>query len=441
MSAKTVEDLLAGPTEISWMLFEHVRPIIAEYLQTGRVLSIDDVFKKQGRNATVARKEAEDKVVEGANAWIEEGLQDLYAVQGFFEREMRKADEPKSIDTHMYTTYGEFHNGFTGHARRMIKISNLPEKIVDALNTIIKFNPESKGIDLCRSVYLGMRHGELRITDNPSYPIVFQVSRIKDARRLGNKFARYACEAIMEWKRVQSYLDGKEKKAQERDKKIGRGLNKLLSGNKDEKKMGEKIIENFGAMHAYELRTPFSEEEVLQITEKGVDAFEYILMRSRVSDVLGAMDVVRDEKEVTKLMERAKNGRFVGKERYNVLLGKRLQREGNEWGYTDKFIVDDQERRIFTYAIPKRRLNRYNIRIDYGLEALKNYAEDAVGGEKSHILHEARQEAKIKTWARDIRRLYLMLSNAASFPLERLDIKRHEVYKGFSFQQEGARAK
>ena len=56
MVANTVDDLLNGPTEISWMLFEHVRPIVMEYLQTGRVISIEDVFRgnqREGRRGHI----------------------------------------------------------------------------------------------------------------------------------------------------------------------------------------------------------------------------------------------------------------------------------------------------------------------------------------------------------------------------------------------------
>ncbi|MBI5003059.1 hypothetical protein HZC31_06760 [Candidatus Woesearchaeota archaeon] len=444
MVANTVDDLLEGPTEISWMLYNLVEPIVRGYLENGRVISIDDVFldkggRKNRREAETERRAAEEEILRNVNAWIEEGLEDLYATQAFFDREMRKAEAVKPIDTHMFTTYGAFHEGFTSHAQRFIRASNLPPETVEALRKIIDFDRRETGITLNRSVYLGMRHGTLRITDIPSYPIVFQVSRIKDPTRMGRKFARYVCEGIQEWRIMQAYLDGHENR-KERDKKIAEGLKELENGNKDDRKTAERIIENFGAMHAHGLRTPFAEQEELHIGREGVDPLEYVLMRCRVSDVLGVMNVVRTESEVKELIERTKNGKFYGEENYRALFGKRLRKEGKTWGYVNEFIVDDQGRRIFTYGVPKRPLERNNIRIDFGVEALRNYADDAVGGERSHIIHEARQEVRIKGWRRDIQKLYGAICNAVNSPLERLDMKRYEVYKGFPFQTE-ARAK
>ncbi len=443
MVANTVDDLLAGPTEISWMLFgDIVRPIITEYLRTGRVVSIDDVFKRKeegsrrsSTEANAARQEVEEGILRRANAWIEEGLEDLYATQAFFDREMRKAEEPKPTDTHMFTTYGAFHEGFTTHARKFVRASSLPTGTVETLTRIIDFQPKATGITLDRSVYLGMRHGTHKISDMPSYPIIFQVSRIKDPGRMGRKFARYICEGIQEWRIIQACLDGYENR-EERDRKIAEGLGELQRGTREERKAAEKIVENFGAMHAHGLRTPFAEQEGLHIKREGVDPLEYVLMRCRVSDVLGVMDVVRTESEVRELIERTKNGKFYGEGNYKALFGKRLRKEGKTWGYENDYIVDDQGRRIFTYIVPGRPLRRNNIRIDFGVEALKNYADDAVGGERSHMLHEARQEARVREWRRDVQKLYYALCNAINNPLERLDVKQYEVYKGFPFGTE-----
>ena len=118
------------------------------------------------------------------------------------------------------------------------------------------------------------------------------------------------------------------------------------------------------------------------------------------------------------------------------MFGKRLRKEGKTWGYVNDVIVDDQGRRIFTYTIPRRPLGKNNIKVDFGIEALRNYADDAVGGERSHLIHEARQEARIKEWRRDVQRLYNAFCDAVSGPLERLDVKQYEVYKGFPFGTE-----
>ena len=132
-SVNTVDDLLAGPTEISWLLFEHVQPIIREYLEKGRVISIDDVFldkagRKNKKEAETARRTAEEEITRRSKCWIEEGLNDLYAAQTLFEREMRRAEEPKPTDTHIYETYEKYHLDYVKHLGSIIKARTLLEK-------------------------------------------------------------------------------------------------------------------------------------------------------------------------------------------------------------------------------------------------------------------------------------------------------------------------
>ena len=446
-SVNTVDDLLAGPTEISWLLFEHVQPIIREYLEKGRVISIDDVFldkagRKNKKEAETARRTAEEEITRMSKCWIEEGLNDLYAAQTLFEREMRRAEEPKPTDTHIYETYEKYHLDYVKHLGSIIKASNLPRITVGELERVTSYNTREAGLDLSRTIYLGLRHGAHRITTHPAYPVVFQISRIKDPLRMVSKFARYLSEGIEEWRLLQSYIPENGSK-REIDTAVAYCIKELQESRKeDDRKTAEKITENFGAMHAYGLKTPFSPNEKLHIGTEGIDLMEYLLMRCRVSDVLGVINVTRTREDAELLLRRTTEGKFQGAHAYGALFGKVLREDKGRWQYVDEFIVDRHgDRRVFIYVTPERTPGENNIRIDFGYQALQENGEDAVAGKHSHLRHEAGQAAKVREWSRLRQRLYYAMEHAARSPLERLDIGRYEVYKGFPSETEKERRK
>ncbi len=435
MVVNTVESLLAGPTEISWMLFGHVAPIVREYLKTGRVVSIDDIFRgRDGKKRTVreadeARRKAEERIVRRAETWIEEGLTDLYRAQVFFDREMRKADDQNPTCTQLYKTYQGYHQGFVDYMKRMMKASTLPKETEKELQKVIAFDTRRTGVNLGRALCLGMRHGAYGITKHPSHPIVLQMSRIKDPQRMGTKFVRYLCEGIEEWRLLQSCTP----------EDIGKELDKLSKSKEDDRKTAEKIRENLGAMHAHRLKTPFAEQE-LRIGNEGINPMEYLLMRCRISDILGVLSVARNHEDAEQLLERSKNGRFQGAMAYKVLSGKVLRQKKGRWHYCNEFIVDRHgEKRAFAYIVPRREQGKNNIRIDFGYQGLRETAVDAVGGRESHLCHEARQAARVAEWRRDRQKLYHTLCPAVVSPLEQLTIHKYEVYRGFPFKEERAK--
>ncbi len=456
MVANTVNDLRAGPTEISWMLYDFVEPILREYLRpiitedarSGKVISIDEVFfdranKGNKREAESARRIAEEEIIRRAENWIEEGLSDLYAAQTFFDREMRKAEEPRPSDTHIYETYEEYHRDYVHHLQRIIKASgDLPKVTINELQKVIDYDTREAGLDLSRKIYLGLRHGAHGITTHHSYPVVFQLSRIKDPLRMASKFARYLVEGIEEWMLLRSYLPNNGSH-QESDAAIAYCIGRLQeSRSEDDRKTAEKIIENFGAMHAHGLKTPFSSNEELHIGRDGIDPMEYLLMRCRVSDVLGVINVTRTREDAELLLKRTIENRFQSAHSYGALFGKVLRKEKEGWQYVDGFVIDRHgERRTFIYVTPRTMQSENNIRIDFGYQALRENGEDAVAGRHSHLRHEARQAAKVQRWSRIRQQLYYTIEKSARSPLEQLNIERYEVYKGFPFQQEGARAK
>ncbi len=416
----SVDELLTDhPTNPSWLLFGHVRPIVEMYIKTGKAISIDEVFQ----NNSQKRQEQEEALAATISEWIEGGLPHLWAAENMFASFIRRAnvrEDGKEIDLHQFDVYSTYHKSFVGHADRIKKkskgiIAPETEALIDKIKA---YDPRENKLDLNREVHLAFKHGKLIVSREEHPQVLLQIGRIKEQGRMGKKFSRYLCNAMIEYEE----------------------LNKALKESENPE-LRRRIVETLGAMHAYKLQTPFAEQEDLRT--RVPNPVEYALMRARVSDVLGTALVVRERKEVYSVLKRLINGRFERNWEYGVLSGKRLQKERGKWEYVDALIIDDHIMRgenvlaagnnnIYTYVVPKETSGRFNWRVDFGIYGFSDFCMDAVGAPGSHLMYEAKQEKEVEEWKitkPGVYKLYQSMVNAVGAVLERVDIRKYALFK------------
>lgn len=360
----------------------------------------------------------------------------LYAAQLAFDnlmkRRTRKRNE-REIDMHVYREYGEFHRNFLAHAQRTVEQSKqLPNQTQEVIRRIMRFNPETNHVDLQREIHLGLRHGTQMISashEAPQYPVVFQVSRIKELKRLGRKFARNICLGLREYRLLKKFLDGSE-----------------LTHH-----LPEKIRENLGAMKAHGFLMPFDGREGTTEYSRLPPLDGYLLLRSRVSDVFGTMYVTRTREEANELIyKRLITRKYVYSAPYSVLWGQLLYNNKESkskqakirYHYREGFVIDDHlkldpeskeipegNQTIFTYFLPDFEHPLFHYRVDFGVCSLMDYAEDAVGGRGSHLIYEMRQAAKVKTWNPIVQQLNAKIEEAVLSILEGVNIHNLSLYR------------
>jgi hypothetical protein len=222
-----------------------------------------------------------------------------------------------------------------------------------------------------------------------------QVSRVKNSQSFAEKFARYVCEGILEYSLLADAV-GMEQQP--------------LS-------ISHKVKETLASMHSLGFVTPFD------LDEQGFNQMEYLLMRSWIRDMLGVTYVTRKREEAVQLSrEMLTTGK---KDKHNpkrveVVRGYELIYYNDSWRFAEARLVDnriqrgstqlgsDANRNIFLYATMP---STHHV-ADVGFYSLEDYAEDRVGGRGSHMTYEARKQAMVKRWPRDLRTLYHQIATA-----------------------------
>ena len=436
ITSPRMEQLLHGQIEPSWLLFEHVLPIITAFEDGKRLPSIDDILgeKKEGREKQLARV---------ITSWINAGMQDLYAAEEAFARYIVPG-VPQAVDIHQFRDYANYHDAVVDHLERVKQFNKSLDQITkETIQRIKRQHTPQNGRNLERPIYLALKHGDLHIKQNGENPqIIFQIVRIKDMQRMAAKFARSLCKAVQDYNNLVPALIQFE-----RNLNVHQRFRDAIT-QVDNPELGERVQETLSAMNAYGMKTPFvTRRSGSKYTERP-DFKEYLMIASRVSDILGVINVTRTRMESESIIEKAKEGAFTGAERYKVLHGKRItdnnKRKICGWHYVDDFIVDNhitaQEKvipdggmHIFTYLrqqFPNSR-RKYRSRVDFGVQALPDFCEDAVGGKGSHLIYETRQQEEVKSLKDDnptLYKLYHHVYTAALGVLSRVDIKQFELY-------------
>lgn len=424
MAANRGDDILQGPRDPSWILFEHVRPIVETFLERGRVISIDDVLETARE-----RRDAEERIAEEIKEYLQEGLPHLYATQQFFDglirrHKIKKVGE-KEVDIHFFDSEirgtNQYRKYYQAYAKHMERLKNVEEVTAASIKRMIENDPERKKLDLTQRVYLAFKHGAVTFSDDATPQVVLEISRIKELRRVSKKFSRYMCLGLLNYDLLLKQLKKEE-------------------GNPRELK--KRIRESLGAMHAHELKTPFAEKGSEFYTEIP-DAMEFLLMACRVSDIFGTVYVGRSREDAIALIGRLTIGRFERSAEYQVLKGKRLRRKYGLWQYVDDLIIDDHMRsrenlipggnmNIFTYIVPRRNYSRFHIRIDTGVYGIRDHIEETGVGIASHLRYEREQEKIIEAWETSnpkLYRLYKVLCNAVLPIVEQLTLEAYPLFR------------
>jgi hypothetical protein len=377
----TIDDLLTEQCEISWVLFEHVRPLIEAHINRSRLPRIST-----SRDAELAQKITEI---------IEEALPVWYRVQELFIDKINPVSENQlqhAVCSSKLDFYTQYRTLVENILRRNGK--GLTPEAREVLQRTTDFDAVQAGINLQKQYHLRMRYGSSLITPDPRYPVVMQVSRIKNPKSFAEKFARYVCEGLIESPQIMGAFE------------IGVWP-----------QIPHKIRETFASMHTLGFMTPFD------LTEQGFDTMEYLLVRSWVRDTLGTTYVTRKREEAVQLSrEMLSSGK---KDQYNpkrveVVRGHELIHYGGSWRFAEAHLVDNRiqrgslqlgsaaNRNIFLYAtMPKT----HHV-ADVGFSSCDDYGEDRIGGKGSHDVYEARKQAEIRGRPRELRVLYTQITTA-----------------------------
>lgn len=397
------------PTDISWLLFGYIRPILEAYVHHKRVITIQDAIPDVQQREQIRRQ-----VAIAIQSFLYAGLTHFYAGQTFFEGRMKPLRRV-GLETHSYTTKGEQLNDFLVHLRQ-IPSSSLDTITKGAIAKTLQRQQLCSGNHNPREIHFNMRHGSFSYKDarqQESYPVIFQHSRIKHPSRLVHKFARLLCSGVMEHRELRRRLQAKQPLVKP-----------------DEK----KYIETLGAMHDYGLQVPY-------IEGVGYSAcplkMEYLLMRCKISDIFGTTYVTRTRRDVGLLQDDLIKGRYTHQYNYQIFEGEQLtlNRKHNksqkpEWTYTRQSLVDDHGKPnkadIFLWVVPRRPSSHFDIRIDLGICSLVDYLTYTFG-EQSHTLYETRQMKTPDSWPREIQRLYKSIVSAVSGVFEGINIRDYPL--------------
>lgn len=440
-----LDEVFSDRVDPSVLLSHHVRSILAEFMRSGRVISIDDVFSRSSQ-----RWHAEEVIATDIMEYMKEGLFHLHAVQTLFDPEMKKARDPPYTDVHPYNTYGAFHDGFVDHAEKFLKIPHgVTPEIRAVTEKIIRFDPETSGVTLTRPIHLSMKHGAHGIPHEPRYSVALQVSRIKDQIRVSQKFSRYICKGILDYETLSAAIQDAKREVEgkkDKDLELDKAIRKLS--------LSDKIAETLTAMYYYDLQTPFADPDS-GLYRLLPDPLEYIALRGRVSDGFGVIDIAPTREKAKNLMSRLVHGDFQRSEHYGVLFGYRLAHVDGGLHYVPDFVIDNHyirqnkylpngDQNMFTYILPRWSHSRFHFRIDFGVYGWEDYCQDAVGGEGSHLLYEKKQEEEVQGWRLTkpaLFQLYESIRIATHAILERIDISPLEVYSGEGKKREALLAK
>ncbi len=395
----TIDELVAERREISWMLFEHVRPLVELYLNPS--IKAPKARKYQINNNT------ETTIANEIKAIIEESLPAWYSCQElFFERINPNHDH--GIKKALCRTREDFYREYRTLAHRVLNKNGrgLTPEAKDVLKRTLDFNVLKAGLDLNKKHHLMIVYGSPIITPDPRYPIVLQVSRIKNLKCFAEKFARYICEGILEFE----------------------ALTEELKKQENPRIADYKVREAIAYMHQFGLITPFD------INDNGnFNQIEYLLMRSWIRDMLGVTCVTRKREEATTLVGEVISARRTQKynpNRIEVATGYTLIHYQNQWRFAEDNLVDNRIKRgsrvlgsdgnknIFLYATTPN----INHVVEMGFYSIGDYAEDRIGGKGSHLSYEAKKQAKIRTWPRLLQELCYSIAVNAENIMRHVDI-------------------
>jgi hypothetical protein len=427
MVANTVDDLLHGQRDPSWIFFEHVKPIVEAFLGSEkRVITIDDVFETPKK-----RREAEERIVREIDEYLQEGMPHLYATQQFFDplikRQKIRKPTDREVDIHFFANeekgknmQSTFIDAYAAHVKRIRNLDQMTEEAVQKLNDGIQTGQARQIIDPSRRIYLAFRHGALTISEEQIPQVVVEVKRIKRLQRMCEKFSRYMCLGILNYEML---------------------IKELKEGDGKPRELKKKIRESLGAMHAYGLKTPFAEKGS-EFHRERPDIMEFLMMHSRVSDILGTIYVGRSRRDALALMGRLTVGKFERSGEYEVLRGQRLRLKCGQWQYVPDFIIDDHMKstenlipggnmNIFTYMVPKINYSKFNIRVDTGVYGLADHIEEIGVGKASHLRYERVQQGIVEGWRESNPKLYKLYRTIceALFPIvEQINLERYPLY-------------
>ena len=416
---RDLETVLDGPRDPTWYLFEHVAPLLDIFIRTGKIVSLEvaiaDEAAALGVSAASFVQNSRENAALALQLYLEEAVPHMHAAAGFFSRYQRPArgQNGQLFDNHSFQDYGAYMAAVSSHAANLRKHSRgLSVDTLSAVTVTADFNHKETGMTLNKPVHLGFRHGSHGIDTSSPFPVVFQISRVKNPTRFGNKFARYICEGLQELPEFQ----------------------RALKDSSQPNKIPSKVREALGGMRYFGLSTPFSGNH-------GFNGMEFLFVRSRVSDLCGVFYVTRTEEEVRGFLDTLINSRFPAASHYEILRGYRLVKRGS-WGFEEQPLVDDHyvtgsrelvssgaaNQNIFMYVVPRSKGKTFDPRIDFGISHLAGYYQDLPPHEGSHILYEARQDAKVDNWSRQYSLLYRHICHEIAQITSRMVVQKYNLY-------------
>ena len=413
-----VDELLAGRTDFSWLLFEYVRPIIRDYVGHRKINTIESIYPdKAQREALVFQ------IAQHLDDFLKSGNSILWDAHDLNQHKMlpRKKQGISHFEKHCTGTIGEFHNTFVEHLEELLRVNNRLDEITEeqttvTLREIVRADPTRTGARLEDPAHIGLRHGSFALNGTPiTSPIILEVTRIKYLERAAKKFARYICEGIDEHRILREFLSN----------------NKTL-----ELKNKDKILETLGAMHSHGLAVPFTEEtEYLHIPQ----ITEYLLMRARVRDIFGKIEVTTSRQAAENLVTSMIKGQHKLSHKYRVIEGQVLVWKQGKFTYERRPLVDrhldkrphNKNNSIFVYIEPTEQPTTIFKHIaDVGVYGSRDYAIDAPGGVGNHLAYQARQENDRTGWRRDrsLEQLETAILNAILPIVRRINTYTYPLY-------------
>ncbi len=415
---ENIERLINGPVDVTWPIFLHVAPILAQFLKTGgrEVITIDDVLSKNGTNgrrgARERRAQVEYDIAMVLDAYLVAAVPHMHAMSCAFDNYFKpNIAQTRPFDFHKAVNQGEFYKTLAKHLSKIMKLSHVSshvtrEEIDNVVNHFTRKRVTGFTVD-DRHAHIVLKHGSLAIDSSSSYSLVAEVSRIKYPARWAAKIARTMCLGLMELHYIEKFR-----------------------GSQHPMQLQKEVRETFGEMNDFGLATPFGEGGLYTTLP---NPMEYLFIRSCVSDAVGVFFITRAKEEVFALLQQIIQGKFSGAGYYHILKGSVLLKKDGQWKYICQPVIDNHfetgslegtggNKNLFFYVEPKYSHPKFKIKVDVGISDLYEYVHDCPPNKGSHTIFEQRQQQRIRSLPRAYQTLFASLSDAVRSIMNQLDI-------------------